>query len=378
MIRKSKKPYIILLAVILMLMSIPAMTSESIRGKIVSWLAPFWGSFTHSNASSNENGSLQKVQLENQQLRNELIRLRQLVQQEKRISRQLVLLQDKDSNIRPLLQQHHKELLKQLSFQLQAVPAQIIFRSPSSWNSSLWLNVGEANNKTLGRTAIVKDSPVVVGNSIVGVVDYVGMNQCRVRLITDSGLTPSVRCVRGDLQQWMLLDSLSQLTDHMALYKDLLNKETLAGIENIRDLLRKNFSHSTHYLAKGELSGSSQPLWRSRGTLLRGIGFNYDFEDEQGPARDLRSGTPVSGSLKKETIPLLKVHDLLVTTGMDGVFPPGLYVGEVTKINVLKEGDYYYELEAHPTVGSLDELSLVYVIPPLGYNAEDQPPLIGL
>lgn len=191
------------------------------------------------------------------------------------------------------------------------VPAKVIFRSPTAWESSLWINVGKATNAQLGREVVAYHSPVVEGKSIVGVVDYVGEKQSRVRLITDSGLTPSVRASRGKL-----------------------------------------------LLAKGEVHGSSLPLWRAQRPLLKGTGFNYDFPDQKLP----------------EGIDLIKVGDLLVTAGLDGVFPPNLHVGKVTKIDPSKEGDYFWELEAEPTATKLNDLDYVFVLKPVGYEADDRPP----
>jgi hypothetical protein len=129
------------------------------------------------------------------------------------------------------------------------------------------------------------------------------------------------------------------------------------------------------YLAKGELNGALTQSYRSSSQILRGTGFNYDFADEEGPARDLRTGKPIGQSDKSANPPLIKVNDLLLTTGMDGVFPPHLQVAVVSKIIPLKEGDYTYEIEAKPTAGDLNQLSLVFVIPPIGYDPEDLPPL---
>lgn len=49
-------------------------------------------------------------------------------------------------------------------------------------------------------------------------------------------------------------------------------------------------------------------------------------------------------------------------------------VAEVTKVHPLKEGDYFYELEALPVAGNFDDLSLVFVIPPVSYDPDEQPP----
>lgn len=347
--RKPIKPYLFILAFLLLMMSIAPLTSEKIRGTVIATMSPLWESLSRSQASQTGESELNKLRLENQMVKNELQRL--------------------------------KELQQQSSFQHHAVPAKVIFRSISSWNSSLWVNVGHATNRMLKRITIAKDSPVVVGNAIVGVVDYVGEQQSRIRLITDSGLCPAVRAARGDVQKALLCDTVELLIARLEGYSgavELTQKQALAKqLNHFVRAMKKEKAGETHYLAKGELHGSSDPLWRSNGSLLQGIGFNYDFPDEYGAARDLRSGTPVNSKVQSAGIPLLKVNDLLVTTGMDGVFPAGLHVAEVVKINPLQEGDYTYNLEARPAAGNLEELSVVYIIPPLGYDPQDQPSPIG-
>ena len=99
--------------------------------------------------------------------------------------------------------------------------------------------------------------------------------------------------------------------------------------------------------------GSSAPYQRSLSSKLKGIGFNCDVKDVEVPARDLRDGA------------VLQVGDLLVTSGLDGVFPPGLQVARVSTVSPLKEGAYAYELEAEPTAGNIHDLTGVSVLPPL-------------
>ena len=305
--RKSILPYFLVFATMLLLISFSKRYEEKARGSVVAFLAPFWqwlSSVSHNNPSIAQNEEMQRLSLENQLLKEEMQRLKELAK-------------------------HQNIMQKLLPVQVKVISARVIFRSPASWNSSLWIDIGETDNECFKQPIIVKNSPVLVGASVIGIIDYVGLHQSRVRLITDSGLTPSVQAMRIDVQnnKWLL--------------------------------------------AKGELHGNGYPLWRCQGNALHGIGFNTDFPDKEGPARDLRTGKPLDPAAKVPTMPILKEHDLLVTTGMDGVFPPGLHVAEVTSIQLLKEGDYFYELEARPTAGDLNDLSLVFVIAPLGYDPQD-------
>lgn len=314
-------PYLFLFTVMILIISLPLSLSEKIRNGVIATLSPLWKSLSelkfqgsHSFETTLPNPHVKQVtgqeeilrlELENKLLYAEIIQLRDLV-----------------------------EHLPTHKTYPQAIPARIIYRSPNSWHSTLWINLGSEDNEKLLNPILGHNSPVLVGSSVIGVIDYVGKNQSRVRLITDSGLTPSVRVVRKQ------------------------NEETL-------------------FLAKGELTGAGKPAWRSNGHVLHGIGFNYDFDDEKGPARDLRTGEPLAEKEKYPAVPLLAVGDQLVTTGMDGVFPPELNVAVITKLYPLKEGDYFYELEAEPTAGKLDDLSLVFILPPIGFDISDRPPPIG-
>lgn len=334
------RPPLLLIMAIFGLLSMPASLTIGLRGHSIAALAPIWGGlveiklllkapFEFSNGSQEadlvrtKDEQVERLLLENQLLGNEISRLKELVEQEYSIFQRLIEdpvgQQISESN----LTRHQAEILNLFNLELMNLPARVIFRPLNTWDSSLWIDKGLRENQTLGRTVIAKNSPVVVGTSIVGVVDEVGERQSRVRLITDCGLNPSLRVKRG-----------------------------------------------TRLLAKGEMRGESQPLWRSHRSMLKGVGFNYSFPDEEGPARDLRSGELLDmdrqgGEQKSAAIPLIQVGDLLVTTGMDGIFPPGLKAGVVKKIFPLKEGDSAYDLEAECSAGDLNALSLVFVLPPI-------------
>lgn len=202
---------------------------------------------------------------------------------------------------------------------LKTSTAEVVYRSQNNWNEYLWINKGEKSIKRL--------SPVLSGDVLIGIIDYVGKNQSRVRLLSDSRISPSVRA-----------------------------KREIGG--------------KTLLLAKGELEGSIDKQARSAGSLFKGSGFNYDFPDSEGPARDLRTGASVEGG---SDIPIIKVDDILVTTGLDGIFPKGLVVAKVVKIKPLKEGDFYYEIEAKSLAGNLNDLRFISLIEPVGFDPNDYP-----
>ncbi|MCH9627729.1 MAG: hypothetical protein S4CHLAM2_13710 [Chlamydiales bacterium] len=323
--RYPYKKYLLLLGALFLLLSLPPLLTRSLRGKLFAFFSP-----TFKAANSHSKGfDYERLKAENHLLRIEIDQLRALFDHE-------VLVASK------------------------AIPARVIYRDPGSWSSSVWINVG-----ALTDACIQKNSPVIVDHSLVGVIDYVGKKQSRVRLITDVGLKPAVRAVRGSMQNRVLVDYISPVLRHLSARDDLpLSKEEQGALRRTLSVFKERLSNEgeSWYLAKGILQGAGTPLWRSSNHTLRGIGFNYDFPDELGPTQEL-----------VESQPLIQKNDVLVTTGMDGVFPPGLSVAEVTKVFPLREGGYTYEIEAIPVVENLDSIQTLFVIPPVGYDGEDQP-----
>lgn len=259
-----------------------------------------------------------------------------------------------------------KGLQRLLPVHEEPVPARVVYRSFALWDTTLWVDVGEKDNKTAGEKNVAHNSPVLVGDSVVGVIDYVGKRWSRVRLLSDPLMMPSVRVVRGGVQNQSLVLHVDALNDALSTREDI---GSWAALKELLGRVKKHLetTSETQFLAKGELQGSRLGAWRGGGHTLCGTGFNYDFGDEMGSSRDLRSGAPVTGG---DATPLVKVSDLLVTTGLDGVFPPGLRVATVTGIDVLREGAYCYDLEAEPTAGNLGQVSVVFVLPPLERDQE--------
>ncbi len=365
---RALRLYCLLALTAVLTVSLPKRDVDSFRGCTAALLSPCWNQLTTlalvtagGRAQANDHRPpvnvkerLQQLETENLFLRQRLKEAHELFLYEAELSSHKVRWNEETS--KPL-EDDYSERRKNESERLLgayhgALSARVIYRPPVSWNSCLWINVGHENNRVARREVVCKDSPVVVGYSLVGVVDYVGKHQSRVRLIADAGVNPSVRALRGGAQQLEIARHLDALIEGLASQEQWAagNKSVLDQLELLRS--RWEAPSRSWYLAKGELTGAGKSAWRKEGLVLKGSGFNYDYADEEGAARDLRAS-------------ILKVNDLLATTGMDGIFPKGLLVGRVTYIRPLKEGDYYYDLEAEPTAGDFDRIGLVTVLPPV-------------
>lgn len=351
--------FFVLPLALLSLLSLPQTTSDRIRLGAVSRLNPLWNlaqsvrtPLLDEKNFATDSKELQNLQLENHQLRAQLNLVYDWLGGERRLKDQVELfraLQKEASN--DFLARRAEEMRALLQAQAIAAPARILYRDPSSWSSSCWINVGEENNRALGQTIIGKNSPVVAGGALVGIVEFVGPKQSRVRFITDSGLKTAVRAIRGSVLERevsLAIDSLLDKLKRHPLYKSNPVTEELV---QFRATLPIRFEDG--YFAKGEVLGSSATYTRALGTKLKGIGFNCDVADVEGPARDLRDRA------------VLQEGDLLITSGLDGVFPPGLKVAVVSSISPAREGAYCYELEADPAVPNLADLTAVFILPPL-------------
>jgi hypothetical protein len=139
---------------------------------------------------------------------------------------------------------------------------------------------------------------------------------------------------------------LDRLKKHPGLNFDKVEAELRA----LQDFLPIRWEDK--YFAKGEIFGCSAPHYRALQSTLKGVGFSCDFGDLEGPARNLHPE-------------IIHVGDVLVTSGLDGVFPAGLKVAVVAKVQELRSGDFAYELEADPIAGDLADIPSLYVLPPM-------------
>ena len=354
--KRTYLSYFLLAGLIFTLLNLPSTTVSALRSMTLYSLA-----LHADNAIDSAKDNPLSIQTENFLLKKQLKDVRAWLEQEDAIDARIMRLQQYNllsgnaATYKAYYQRRLNELTSSLENEVWQVAARVILREPSFWSSALWIDIGEDSNKQLKKIVVAKNSPVLSGDNIVGVVEEVQKNRSRVRLITDNSLTPAVRAVRGALQEDTMLESLAIIKELLSFKESSEERESLIkAIETYEEGVSENFK--CVQLAKGILQGSSYPIWRMRSNVLRGIGFNFEFDDEEGFAMELH---------KQHQAPLLQVGDLLVTTGMDGVFPAGLNVAYVTKIFPLKEGSFSYEIEAKSTLPNISTIEHLRVLPPL-------------
>lgn len=388
--RVNYKPYFFLIAFFFVIMSLNKQDTGKMRQMTIGLVIPTWKCIDTLKAkvlsfltlppikggSLSSKKELEQLALENLAMKNQIEHFRSYLlfedcledqwQRFKEVSSR----EEKEVFWKEFFRRRSEYLCENLQMQYQSLGAKVIFREPVSWSSSFWLNVGEKDNEALGKTIVAKNSPVVIGTTIVGLVEHVAEQKCRVRLITDPGLVCSVRAMRGGEQDRVLMQHIDALISQIGVREDLWSsgEEAKNGMQILTQLKSRLNPHlRDEYMAKGELSGTGHALWRTQSTILKGVGFNYDFSDKEGPARDLRTGKPVDASSPLPPCYLLKIGDLLVTTGMDGVFPPDFKVAVVTKIHPLREGGCSYDIEAESMIENLQNIKEVFILPPVSF-----------
>lgn len=339
-------------------------TVEQIRMVYVASIAPSWtlfsswgrffcskNQFLHPRDIQKNEQRLSQLELENTLLKNELEKLASFLVSEQNILSQVELVK-KCKNITSNEAQFKDKLEKKLNYviskitsELIAMPAQVIYRDPAAWGTTVWINVGEEDNQVLGYSVIAKNSPVVIGSNLVGVVDFVGKKQSKVRLITDPAIAPSVCVTRGAFSDFDTESALKRLIEKLG-NED--NAQALSVLQNLKEKYSNYKSLSFH--AKGQLQGSGSNFCRSLHSSLKGIGFNLDFPE---------------GDFTNQSTPIIKKGDLLVTSGLDGVFPKDLTVGVVSKVNPPKSGGFVYNIEILPHVDVTKDLQYLYVLSPI-------------
>ncbi|MBF5050614.1 Uncharacterized protein CLAVI_000227 [Candidatus Clavichlamydia salmonicola] len=260
-----------------------------------------------------------------------------------------------------------KEQIKNsLLIPLITLPAQIIYRDPAGWGSSCWINVGKQTNAKTGYCVIEKNSPVVIGNILVGLIDFVGERQSRVRFVTDADIHPAVKVDSGISKNFETIKHIESILIYLKTNID--KREDLHHSLNLIEYLAKLKNElqgeikTLNITLQGTISGAGNPIKKRGSTVLKGNAFCFSSSLEKGPLL-----------IDEKFLPSIQPLDMLITTGTDGIFPPGLSVGKITKIIPPKAGSCNYDLEAISEIPNFNQLSQVFIIPPCAFDKNDTP-----
>lgn len=224
------------------------------------------------------------------------------------------------------LQQQNRDLQMQLSAQrpmqiqgsaklskFEHHPARIVLRDTAEWASFIWVEMAEPTSAYLL-------APVVCGDVAVGIVDFTAQNRCRIRLLSDSQISLSVTVAPTQIDQ-----------------------------QRAGDVFQ---NRSTENLLVGQIRGFGGALWNSSGTLLIGQGYVPN------PPKDNHFDRPGHVNCTRRRFAL---SDQLVTSGMDGIFPPNLRVGSVDRVEPDRPGATRYAFGAISAL-NLHELTEIAIL----------------
>ena len=178
---------------------LPMSLSNSLRSSSFTLLHNIYNKiyfFSHPSSFSIREYQNRIHQLETQEvlLKNKIEFVRELVLSDSRLQKRMEELRQIDpQNENRSNNQRQIYLARLLQRELKAIPAKVIFREPTLWNNFLWINAGQVQNAELNESIIAKNSPVVVGNKVLGVIEEVHQTRSKVRLLTDPSLAISVR-----------------------------------------------------------------------------------------------------------------------------------------------------------------------------------------
>jgi cell shape-determining protein MreC len=245
------------------------------------------------------------------------------------------------------------------------IEARIVSHKQFPWSHMAWIDIGSKTEET--PFPIVSGCPVVCGKYIVGLIEKVGQETSCMRLLSDPLLRPAVRVQRME-HEGEKEKAANLLLLELERNPSLMGKEShrIALTKMLTSLSTSFAKGSSLLLAKGELQGSidiKKPL------LLRGIGFTYDIGDEEGPSRDIRTGQTERDTRK---IALIQPNDILITSGLDGLYPKGLIAAYVKKVLPLEEGAFSYEITAEIACPSFLDLSIVAILPPVPSEVQEE------
>jgi rod shape-determining protein MreC len=350
-----RKTYGILLLSILILLLSPPIFFKSYQTKWVKGVSNF------VNLAPAKDKSFAELNLENQVLKSQVNYIQEWLGAQQKFEDFFSELKklEKTEHLAVMSHDAQKKRIKILEdfltyFGRYAV-AKIIFKEPFSSSSFAWINLGENYNLKCGSTVIQKNSPVVFGDILVGIVDEVFPHFSKIRLITDPHLVVSVKALRGKEQLKSIQAKAEDLLDALELVQEIKyekKEELISLLVNLNKDLQQD-GHDRYY-ARGEISGAEYSPLLVFQNLLSGSGFMlHDQKTKQVQTVGIKGFHEIA----------IKKGDLLVSTGMDGIIPNGLKVGFVTEVFPSNLGKAAYSIKAKSACDQLSELEYVQILP---------------
>ncbi len=341
------KPLVAVLGALVVALSLPPFDVRRIRGA-ASWVAtPLWSQIVALRSELSPEEALKE-------------RVRQLELE------------------RTILIQRLKEATSEVATPLQShgVKARVLAREPGAWNRFLWVDAGR---ETVGEDGpLQKQSPVVYGDAVVGLIEYVGRRQSLVRLITDPQCCLAVQVAAEGSQG---IQVASQRLQRLLRTNSQVDETLRCALQPL--LMQLSQEHRTTVAWRGSLKGSGN----SAGGEASLVGEFYPSESRRA-AQHADADLSVSPTYLHEGHILHPgVWDrnqhpsagaLLVTTGLDGIFPAGLKVGyiESTAADNRRPEQVAWPaptFTALPAVETLDDLQWLTILAPRGFSGADVP-----
>lgn len=193
-----------------------------------------------------------------------------------------------------------------------ATLAHVVKRDPLDPHR-LIISIGSGN----GPEWLAAPGPVTIGPHAIGIIERVGKKQSTVRLFSDPSIKVHVKTTSAD-----------QLAHHY-----IGELEKLLPDSSALDLVKRKVKGDVPSSARGFLEG------------FNGAGNYSGF-----------------GLVSLQNKPF-RTGEVLVTTGEDGLFPPGLFVARIVEVSPQGAGEVTYRLKAKPTY-PLDHLPALHVLEP--------------
>ncbi len=180
--REKQVPYLFICLALFCCLNVPDPISRKVRSLTVSSFAPSQ-SMLLAVLLPKQNTNVEKLlqekealHRENRSLNEQMDPIRKWLLSEDRLEEQMQRIRSIDpleteEKWKDYFRRRKFHLSELLKLQLKAIPAKVIYRDPASWSSFVWLGVGEKHNRALQEPVIAKNSPVVMENVLVEIVE---------------------------------------------------------------------------------------------------------------------------------------------------------------------------------------------------------------